>query len=100
MPVQAQKHPGTAAVLSFIFSGVGQLYNGQLCKGLVLIFCAAFSLCIFIAGSLLVGMYIVGRVVFAGQLLWGGVCMVAGLLLVCVTGIYSIVNAYKVAQEK
>lgn len=31
------KNPGIAAVLSFFWTGVGQIYNGQLVKGLILI---------------------------------------------------------------
>lgn len=31
------KNPGIAAVLSFFWTGVGQIYNGQLMKGLILI---------------------------------------------------------------
>lgn len=30
------KNPGLAAVLSFFFAGLGQIYNGQLAKGLIL----------------------------------------------------------------
>ena len=29
------KNPGVSAVLSFFFTGLGQIYNGQLAKGLV-----------------------------------------------------------------
>ena len=29
------KNPGVAAVLSFFFSGLGQIYNGQILKGLL-----------------------------------------------------------------
>ena len=31
------KSPGLAAVLSFFFTGLGQIYNGQIIKGLLLI---------------------------------------------------------------
>ncbi|WP_075617238.1 hypothetical protein [Paenisporosarcina indica] len=31
------KNPGIAAVLSFFWTGVGQIYNGQIIKGLLLI---------------------------------------------------------------
>lgn len=31
------KNPGIAAVLSFFWAGVGQIYNGQILKGLILI---------------------------------------------------------------
>ena len=29
------KNPGVAAVLSFLWTGLGQIYNGQLVKGLI-----------------------------------------------------------------
>lgn len=29
-----QKNPGTAAILSFFWTGAGQIYNGQITKGL------------------------------------------------------------------
>lgn len=32
-----QKNPGVAAVLSFLISGLGQIYNGQILKGLIII---------------------------------------------------------------
>lgn len=31
------KNPGIAAVLSFFWTGVGQIYNGQLTKGIILV---------------------------------------------------------------
>ena len=31
------RNPGIAAVLSFFWTGVGQIYNGQIMKGLILI---------------------------------------------------------------
>lgn len=33
MPDKMQRHPGIAAVLSFLVSGLGQFYNGELAKG-------------------------------------------------------------------
>lgn len=37
MVPKAEKNPGVAAVLSFLFVGLGQIYNGQIGKGLVFI---------------------------------------------------------------
>lgn len=36
------RNPGVAAVLSFFWPGVGQIYNGELAKGLVLFFLQPF----------------------------------------------------------
>ncbi|WP_240664682.1 hypothetical protein [Methanosarcina sp. MSH10X1] len=35
--VKVMKNPGLAAVASFFFSGLGQIYNGEIVKGMLLI---------------------------------------------------------------
>lgn len=37
------KSPGIAAVLSFLIQGLGQIYNGQIFKGLVLVVIQAIN---------------------------------------------------------
>jgi TM2 domain-containing membrane protein YozV len=37
------KNPGIAAVLSFFWCGLGQIYNGQIAKGIVMLVMYAFS---------------------------------------------------------
>lgn len=37
------KNPGIAAVLSFFWSGLGQIYNGQIFKGLLFIVVQAIN---------------------------------------------------------
>jgi len=36
-PVYQQKNPGVAAVLSALWVGIGQIYNGEIVKGIILI---------------------------------------------------------------
>lgn len=36
-PPQFYKNPGLSAVLSFFYMGLGQIYNGQIAKGIVFI---------------------------------------------------------------
>ena len=93
------KNPGVAAVLSFVFNGLGQLYNGQIIKGLVIVFISTLNILIFIAGSILIGSWILNKVVFAGQLVWGVVLFCIGLVFICALGIYSIFDAYRVAKK-
>lgn len=38
-----RRNPGVAAVLSFFIPGLGQIYNGELTKGLVIVFVTAIS---------------------------------------------------------
>lgn len=40
---QPLKDPGLAAVLSFFWAGLGQIYNGQLAKGLILVVVQAIN---------------------------------------------------------
>ncbi|WP_170008321.1 DUF5683 domain-containing protein [Bacillus fonticola] len=37
------RHPGIAAVLSFFIAGLGQIYNGQIVKGILFIVAYAIS---------------------------------------------------------
>lgn len=96
---QGDKNPGTAAVLSFVFNGLGQLYNGQIIKGLVIIFFSSLSLLVFIVAAALIAFWIIERPIFPAQLFWGAILAVLSLVFMCVLGIYSIVDAHKVARD-
>jgi TM2 domain-containing membrane protein YozV len=90
--------PGTAAVLSFVFSGLGQLYNGQIFKGLVIIFFSVVSLLTVVLGAVLVYLWCKGQVLI--EFLWSGIFLfILGLVCIAIIGIYSIVDAYKKAGE-
>ncbi len=97
---QEIKNAGAAAVLSFVFNGLGQLYNGQIVKGLVIISLSSLGMLVFICGSILVAFWILNKVVFPGQLIWGIVLFCISLSFICVLGIYSIFDAYRVALKK
>jgi len=72
-PAKEQKNPGLAAILSFFFTGLGQIYNGQIGKGLIFII---------IGGLLALSMFIV-----------------IGFLLYPIFWIYNIYDAYKTAER-
>ena len=92
--------PGLAAVLSFVFNGLGQIYNGQIVKGLVVIFFSTLSMLILLTGDIFIGFWMLDRVALAGQLVLGIVLFAVGLSLICIVGIYSIFDAYKFALKK
>lgn len=93
-------NPGLAAVLSFIFNGLGQLYNGQITKGLLIIFFSAVSMFILILGAILIAFWFLGKVVLAQGVILGLSLFSIGLIFICVLGIYSIIDAYEVALKK
>jgi hypothetical protein len=43
--VTAGKNPGIAAVLSFFWAGLGQIYNGEISKGILLLVLYVISAC-------------------------------------------------------
>jgi TM2 domain-containing membrane protein YozV len=100
MEQDKKNHPGTAAVLSFIFNGLGQLYNGQIFKGLVIIFFSAVSMLVFIIGSVFIGLWLLGKILSIKLLICGLVLFCTGLVSICILGIYSILDAYRVAVKK
>lgn len=72
----ADKSPGLAAFLSFIFVGLGQLYNGQIGKGIL--------------------------VMFVYFLFWGVAVIEApgAFILIFVLWVWMISDAYSVAKRK
>ncbi|MFA5119076.1 MAG: hypothetical protein WC695_09595 [Candidatus Omnitrophota bacterium] len=93
-------HPGLAAVFSFVFNGLGQIYNGQIGKGLFIIFISAVNMFFFFTGSLLTGLWLLGKLKGTALLILGASLCIVGLSLICVVGIYSIYDAYRVAAKK
>lgn len=68
-----QKNPGVAAVLSFFWSGLGQIYNGEIGKGILL-------LVLYVLSAMLM---------FA----------VIGFITTPILWIYGMVDAYKTAEK-
>lgn len=67
------KNPGVAAVLSFFFVGLGQIYNGEIGKGLVFMFCGFIS----------------GLMIF----------ILIGIVTTPILWIFGILDAYKTAER-
>ena len=94
-----KSYPGMAAVLSFIFNGLGQIYNGEIKKGLFVIFLSTLSMFIFIIGAILIGFWLFGKIIFSAQLICGLLLFSLGLVFICILGIWSIFDAYNVAKR-
>lgn len=97
---QNLKNPGVAAVLSFVFNGLGQLYNGQIKKGLLIIFFSAVNMLILVLGSILIGLWMLEKILSFKLLMLGVVLFLIGLTFICILGIYSIIDAYRQAAKK
>lgn len=91
---------GISAILSFAFNGLGQIYNGEIKKGLFIIFLSSLSMLIFILGAIVIGLWIVGKLVLSGWVTLGFSLFGLGVLLICIIGIWSIVDAYNVARRQ
>ena len=93
-------NPGVAAVLSFVFNGLGQIYNGQILKGLVIIFISSVSMLVVIIGSILIGLWFLGKIMFGKELFVGAALFFIGIICIAVLGIYSIFDAFRVAAKR
>lgn len=69
----SQKHPGIAAVLSFFITGLGQIYNGEIGKGIV---CALFYF-----------------------ICWGLTTILIGWLFLLPLWVWGIFDAYRTAER-
>ena len=68
------KNPGVAAVLSFFICGLGQIYNGQILKGIIMIVCYMIS--------------------------WWLMFIIIGFITTPILWIYGMYDAYKKAESK
>jgi len=71
--LKSAKSPGTAVVLSFFWAGLGQIYNGEIGKGIVLIILHAIS--------------------------WLLMFVVIGFITTPILWIYGMIDAYKTAEK-
>lgn len=95
-----QHNPGLAAVLSFLFNGLGQIYNGQLIKGMVIIFFSAVSMVLTVVGAVFLGYWLLQEAKDSLILLLGVGLFVSGIVCIGIIGICSILDAYRVAKQK
>jgi hypothetical protein len=100
MYTRRTNHPGTAAVLSFVFNGLGQIYNGQIKKGLWLVAISSLALLAVIISGVFICCWLLGRVMFPGQLVGSLSVFILAVLFIAFVGIYSIFDAYKSACRK
>jgi len=100
-PEEKQKiNPGLAAVFSFIFSGLGQIYNGQILKGLCVMLFSAIGMVLVIVGFVQIGLCIMSKLCEITELLMGSIMMIIGILLIIILGIYNIYDAYNTAKKR
>ena len=93
-------NPGLAAVFSFLFSGLGQIYNGQILKGLFIMAFSAAGMVLVIIGFVQIGFCLMSELFGSGELLSGGILLIIGFLLITVLGIYNIYDAYNTAKKR
>jgi len=92
-------NPRISALLSFVINGLGQIYNGDITKGLVLIFLSGFSMLIFILGAVFIFFFIIRNFYPFGFLVTGIILFFFGITGIITLGIYSISDAYRKAEK-
>ena len=93
-------NPGVAAVLSFLFNGLGQIYNGQIVKGLVLMALSTLLMMAMVVGAVFCGYYFLTGFQYGWALqgaLWG---LIPSILGIAVIGVYNIFDAYETALRR
>lgn len=100
-PEEKQKiNPGLAAVFSFIFSGLGQIYNGQILKGLWIMIFSAAGMVLVIIGFVQIYFCIMSELFKWGEIFLGSVILMLGLVIITALGIYNIYDAYNTAKKR
>ena len=92
--------PGLAAVFSFLFSGLGQIYNGEMRKGMTIMTFSAVGMVIVIVGAVQIAFSLIPKLLIKGDLLLGVILLVVGIVLMAMIGTYTIYDAYNTAKKK
>ena len=92
--------PGIAAVLSFIFNGLGQLYNGEIKKGLIIMTATSVSLMVIIIGAIIAFHWILTQQLAFTEFIVGAIIFIIGIITACIIGYYSINDAYQKASQR
>jgi TM2 domain-containing membrane protein YozV len=94
------REPGIAAVLSFCFNGLGQIYNGQIRKGITIMgFSVIFMTCVIVTAVYLAYIFWLNPQQIIQLWLWFLFLMLS-IIAVGIIGIYSIYDAYKGSKIK
>jgi len=94
------RNPGVAAVLSFCFNGLGQIYNGQIRKGLIIMCLSViFMSCVITIAIYLSYLFWLNPQGILQLGMWL-ILLAASIIVVAIVGIYSIYDAYNEAKIK
>ncbi|MBN1871855.1 MAG: hypothetical protein JW800_04705 [Candidatus Omnitrophica bacterium] len=93
-------NPGLSAVLSFLFSGLGQIYNGEISKGLYIMSGSACGMVLVIIGTVQLILMLVKEDYRLTPILMYLLILTMGVLIIAVIGIYNLYDAYNSAKKK
>ena len=92
-------YPGMSAVLSFVFNGLGQIYNGEIKKGLTIVFLSALAMLMIICGGIFAISWLLKGLLISKILVASLLIFVAGMVMAAIIGIFSINDAYNTAKR-
>jgi len=94
------RDPGVSAILSFCFNGLGQVYNGQIKKGIcIMSFSVIFMTGVIITATYLAYVFWLNPQQILQLCLWL-ILLALSIIAVAIIGIYSIYDACKGAKIK
>ena len=96
---ETRHRAGIAAVLSFLFSGLGQLYVGKINRGLFIMSISALSMILIIVGAVFAGHWFLFQAYPVAELIIGLSLLLVGIVIAGIVGVYSIFNAYNEALK-
>jgi len=91
--------PGVAAVLSFVFNGLGQIYNGEIKKGLTVVFLSALGMLMIICGGVFAITWLLKGLFISGIFFVSLAVFILGVIMAAIIGVFSINDAYNTAKR-
>lgn len=92
--------PGVSAILSFIFTGLGQIYNGQIAKGLFMMSVTIVAVVVAIIGAAMIAYTLLTGIIGNTKQILGFLLLGGATILMIIVGVYNIYDAYNTAKKK
>jgi TM2 domain-containing membrane protein YozV len=89
----APKNPLVSAIVSLIIPGVGQMLNGQMKKGIILLIGSL------VLWGIIIFINTMGAFILTAFTVVGGLCCCFGYLIPLVVNLYAAYDAYKTAND-
>lgn len=85
-------------MLSFVFNGLGQIYNGQIIKGLFIMALSTVSMLVLLVSAVFIGYCLLNNLILIKWFIASLISLGLSIIAIAILGVYNIFDAYNNAK--